>query len=94
MTMTTRLSRRSFGLLAAGGAASLTLGAPSILRAQGTFPSHPIHIVVPFDTGGIMLSVQRLQAGRRHARVGNPQQRAIAGAPTCGGNACLPESYD
>jgi NitT/TauT family transport system substrate-binding protein len=34
MTMTTRLSRRSFGLLAAGGAASLTLGAPSILRAQ------------------------------------------------------------
>ena len=34
MTITTRLSRRSFGLLAAGGAASLTLGAPAILRAQ------------------------------------------------------------
>ena len=34
MTRTTRLSRRSFGLLAAGGAASLAIGAPSILRAQ------------------------------------------------------------
>ena len=34
MTMTTTLSRRSFGLLAAGGAASLVIGAPAIVRAQ------------------------------------------------------------
>lgn len=32
--MKTILSRRSFGLLAAGGAAGLVLGAPAILRAQ------------------------------------------------------------
>lgn len=32
--MTTKLSRRSFGLLTAGGAAGLILGAPAILRAQ------------------------------------------------------------
>ena len=34
MTRTTTLSRRSFGLLAAGGAASLTLATPALLRAQ------------------------------------------------------------
>ena len=34
MTMTTTLSRRSFGLLAAGGAAGLVIGAPAIVRAQ------------------------------------------------------------
>lgn len=34
MTRTTTLSRRSFGLLAAGGAASLALGTPALLRAQ------------------------------------------------------------
>ena len=34
MTNTIRLTRRSFGLLTAGGAASLVLGAPAIVRAQ------------------------------------------------------------
>jgi NitT/TauT family transport system substrate-binding protein len=34
MSITTRLSRRSFGLIAAGGAATFALGAPSIIRAQ------------------------------------------------------------
>ena len=34
MTFTTSISRRKFGLLAAGGAATLALGAPSILHAQ------------------------------------------------------------
>ncbi len=34
MTHTTKLSRRSFGLLAAGGAATFALGTPSLLRAQ------------------------------------------------------------
>jgi NitT/TauT family transport system substrate-binding protein len=34
MKNTTRLTRRSFGLLTAGGAASLVLGAPAIVRAQ------------------------------------------------------------
>ena len=32
--MTTKISRRGFGLLTAGGAAGLILGAPAILRAQ------------------------------------------------------------
>jgi NitT/TauT family transport system substrate-binding protein len=36
MTITTSMSRRQFGLFAAGGAAGLVLGAPSILRAQTT----------------------------------------------------------
>lgn len=34
MTSTTRLSRRSFGLLTAGSVASLAIGAPSLIRAQ------------------------------------------------------------
>ncbi len=34
MTTSTKLTRRSFGLLTAGGAAGLVLGAPAILRAQ------------------------------------------------------------
>ena len=34
MTQMTRMSRRGFGLMAAGGAAGLVLGAPAILRAQ------------------------------------------------------------
>jgi len=34
MTNSTRMTRRSFGLLAAGGAAGLVMGAPAIVRAQ------------------------------------------------------------
>ena len=34
MLHTTKLSRRSFGLMAAGGAATFALGTPSLLRAQ------------------------------------------------------------
>lgn len=34
MTLTTKLTRRRFGLLAAGGAATFALGAPTLLRAQ------------------------------------------------------------
>jgi NitT/TauT family transport system substrate-binding protein len=34
MTTSTKLTRRNFGLLTAGGAASLMLGAPAIVRAQ------------------------------------------------------------
>ena len=34
MKTTTRLTRRNFGLLTAGGAASLVLGAPALVRAQ------------------------------------------------------------
>ena len=34
MTQTTKLTRRSFGLMAAGGAATFALGAPALLRAQ------------------------------------------------------------
>ncbi|MGP3698478.1 ABC transporter substrate-binding protein [Rhodobacter sp. NSM] len=34
MTSSTRMSRRSFGLLSAGGVASLAIGAPALVRAQ------------------------------------------------------------
>ena len=34
MTFKTTMSRRGFGLMAAGGAATLVLGAPAIVRAQ------------------------------------------------------------
>ncbi|MES2846684.1 MAG: ABC transporter substrate-binding protein [Pseudomonadota bacterium] len=34
MTLKTRLTRRSFGLLAAGGAATFAIGAPGLVRAQ------------------------------------------------------------
>lgn len=49
--MTKRLSRRTVLQLTTGTIAG-SLAMPSILRAQGKFPSRPINIVVPFATGG------------------------------------------
>ena len=38
--------------LTSGGVVASALATPSILRAQAGFPSRPINMVVPFDTGG------------------------------------------
>jgi putative tricarboxylic transport membrane protein len=49
--MTRSLTRRSMLRLTSAGIAATTLAAPAVLRAQ-TYPSQPINMVVPFDTGG------------------------------------------
>ena len=58
------LSRRS--LLAAAALA------PSFARAQGTFPSQPIKIVVPYPPGGLTDVLGRLAGERLHAALGQP----------------------
>lgn len=50
--MRKRFTRRTVLQLTTGGMAAASLAMPSILRAQGKFPSRPINIVVPFATGG------------------------------------------
>jgi putative tricarboxylic transport membrane protein len=49
--MTKTLSRRSMLRLTSGGVAAAAFASPAILRAQ-SYPSQPINMVVPFDTGG------------------------------------------
>ena len=58
------LSRRA--LLAAAALA------PSFARAQGTFPSQPIKIVVPYPPGGLTDVLGRLTGERLHAAFGQP----------------------
>jgi len=58
------LSRRT--LLAA------TALAPGLARAQGTFPSQPLKIVVPYPPGGLTDVLGRLSAERLQAAFGQP----------------------
>jgi len=69
--MTTRFSRRTVLQLVAGGVAA-TLAAPSILRAQTAYPSRPINVVVPFDTGGYNDRLARAFAPFLQERLGQP----------------------
>lgn len=69
--MTKDLSRRSILKLASASAAA-ALVAPSILRAQGTYPDRPINIVVPFDTGGYNDRLARAFAPFLQERIGQP----------------------
>ena len=52
-----KLSRKDFLKLCTG--AGVSLAAPAI-RAQGAYPSHPIHLVVPFEAGGTTDVLARL----------------------------------
>jgi putative tricarboxylic transport membrane protein len=49
--MKQHLTRRSMLRLTTASVAA-TLAAPAILRAQTSYPSRPLNMVIPFDTGG------------------------------------------
>lgn len=65
-----KLNRRSVLKLAGGAAATFT--APALLRAQGAYPSKPINIVVPFDTGGYNDRLARAFAPFLQETIGQP----------------------
>lgn len=70
--MTSRFSRRHMLQIASGGVAAAALTTPSILRAQETFPSRPINVVVPFDTGGYNDRLARAFAPYLQQELGQP----------------------
>lgn len=68
--MTNRFSRRDMLRIAAAGSA--VLAAPSVLRAQDTYPSRPINMIVPFDTGGYNDRLGRAFAPMLQVELGQP----------------------
>lgn len=87
--MTNNITRRTALKLASGGVAAAALTAPSILRAQGTYPDRPINIVVPFDTGGYNDRLARAFAPFLQERLGQPLNVINRG----GAGALLGHSY-
>lgn len=77
--MTVKSTRR--GVLGAGW---LALAAPSIVRAQGTWPSKPITIVVNFPAGGLTDGIAR--AFGQHVQQATGQQVIIDNKPGASGN--------
>lgn len=68
--MTNRFSRRDMLRIAA--ASSAVLAAPAILRAQAAYPTRPINMIVPFDTGGYNDRLGRAFAPMLQAEMGQP----------------------
>lgn len=66
----TNLDRRS--VLKMTGAASVLVASPAILRAQDAYPSQPINVVVPFDTGGYNDRLARATAPFLQEALGQP----------------------
>jgi len=62
---------------AAGGAMLLT---PSVLRAQGQFPSRTIRIIVPFPAGATTDMLARLIANRLNETLGQTVVENVGGA--------------
>lgn len=69
--MTRSLNRRSMLKLTSGGVAAAALATPSILRAQD-YPSQPVNVVVPFDTGGYNDRLARAFAPCLQEQLGQP----------------------
>lgn len=63
-----RISRRQFNLSVAAGAASIC--APAL--GQGSWPSKPVRIVVPYTPGGFTDQMARLVQPGLQARLGQP----------------------
>lgn len=68
--MTNSFSRRDMLRIAAAGSA--VLAAPSVLRAQAAYPTRPINMIVPFDTGGYNDRLGRAFAPMLQAEMGQP----------------------
>ncbi|WP_159588257.1 Bug family tripartite tricarboxylate transporter substrate binding protein [Chelativorans xinjiangense] len=66
------VTRRRMLQLTSGGVAAASLGMPSILRAQESYPDRPINIVVPFDTGGYNDRLARAFAPFLQEKLGQP----------------------
>ena len=79
--MSTRTTTRR-GLLRAGTA--LVVAAPSIVRAQGTWPSKPITILVNFPPGGLTDGIAR--AFGQHVSQATGQQVIVDNKPGASGN--------
>src|SRR5690242_8165199 len=78
MRMSIKLTRRS--VLGAG----LVLAAPAVVRAQATWPSKPITIVVNFPAGGLTDGIAR--AFGQHVQQATGQQVIIDNKPGASGN--------
>lgn len=81
--MTKPFTRRTILKLSSGGVAAAALAAPDILRAQEAYPTRPITIVVPFDTGGYNDRLARAFAPFLQEELGQPMtivNRGGAGA--------------
>ena len=70
--MTKPLSRRTMLRLSSGGVAAAALASPGLVRAQETFPTRPINVVVPFDTGGYNDRLARAFAPFLQEELGQP----------------------
>ncbi|MBS0125013.1 tripartite tricarboxylate transporter substrate-binding protein [Thetidibacter halocola] len=70
--MTSKLNRRTMLKLSGGGIAAAAMASPSILSAQDAYPSRPINVVVPFDTGGYNDRLARAFAPFLSERLGQP----------------------
>ncbi|WP_341214326.1 tripartite tricarboxylate transporter substrate binding protein [uncultured Limimaricola sp.] len=66
----TKMNRRS--VLRMAGAAGAMMAAPAVLRAQGAYPTQPINVVVPFDTGGYNDRLARAYAPFLQEALGQP----------------------
>lgn len=69
--MAKSLNRRSVLKLGAAGMVA-AVAAPSILRAQGAYPTQPINVVVPFATGGYNDRLARAFAPFLQEALGQP----------------------
>lgn len=85
--MRNSLDRRTFIKMTGGVAA--VLAAPAVLRAQEAYPSRPISIVVPFDTGGYNDRLARAFAPFLQETLGQPLQIVNRG----GAGALLGHTY-
>lgn len=78
-------SRRRAGLLVAASALAVALaGGPLPATAQGTYPTKPIRLIVPFTPGGVTDTSGRLVAEQLSKRLG--QQIIVDNRPGASGN--------
>lgn len=87
--MSMKFSRRTMLKLSGGGLAAAAVASPSILSAQDAYPSRPINVVVPFDTGGYNDRLARAFAPFLSERLGQPLNIVNRG----GAGALLGHSY-
>jgi tripartite-type tricarboxylate transporter receptor subunit TctC len=91
-----KLPRRKFLYLVAGAATVPAL--PTVAKAQATYPSRPVRLIVPFAAGGASDVVARLTGQSLSRRLG--QQFVIENRPGGGSNVgteavahALPDGY-